>query len=290
MVDDGSSDDSLEVLSSRFPAIERVVHDVNQGFSEAVHSGVRAASDEFLILLNSDVQPEPGFIAPLAKRMQSPEVFSVQSAIRFDSPDIDPYCLSRYAFRWGALKRLKTPDLGHDAWKCLFSSGGSMAVSRSKFLDLEGFLPVLKPFYWEDFDLGLRAWRRGWETWLEPDSIVLHQEQGSIRDHYKKKRIRWALQRNKLLVEWIHFPPFYLFLMAPPRVFFRLVFRLLSGDLSYFSVLTSALSKLPEVLRIRRDIDSTSQLSFLSVIETLDQENQGHTEIDSSRHRGCCGS
>jgi GT2 family glycosyltransferase len=290
VVDDGSSDDSLDVLRTEFSDVITVVHEKNQGFSEAVHSGVRAAEDEVLILLNSDVQPEAGFIAPLADRMRSEAVFSVQSAIKFDSPVVDPYCLSRYAFRWGALKRLPTPDLGRDPWLCLFASGGSMAVSRSKFLELEGFLPLLKPFYWEDFDIGLRAWRRGWETWLEPSSVVLHQEHGSIRDHYKKKRIRWALQRNKLLVEWIHFPLIYLILTSPPRVLIRLIFRVVTGDFGYFSVIGSALSRLSEVRRIRKEIATTGTLSFLSVIETIAHENRGHTELDRSGSKGCCGS
>ncbi len=289
VVDDGSSDESLEVLASEFPDVERVVHAENQGFSEAIHSGVRAATDEVLILLNSDVQPEPDFIAPLVERLKHPDVFAVQSAIRVDQPEAHPYCLSRYLFRLGALKRLPTPDLGREGWMCLYASGGSMAVSRSKFLALGGFLPLLKPFYWEDFDLGVRAWRRGWETWLEPRSLVLHQEKGSIRDHVKKRKIRWALQRNKLLAEWIHYPSLSLCLTAPPRIGVRLIFRLVSGDIGYLSALASALSKLPEVLRIRREITASAAMGFKAVLRTITDENAGHTELDRKGPGGCCG-
>ncbi len=289
VVDDGSSDASLDVLKKEFPEVQCVVHPENRGFSEAIHSGVQAATEEFLVLLNSDVQPEPHFIAPLVARLQDPNVFAVQSAIRVDQPEPHPYCLSRYAFRFGALKRLPTPDLGLEGWKCLYASGGSMAVSRSKFQALGGFLPLLKPFYWEDFDLGLRAWRRGWETWLEPRSLVLHQEKGSIRDHVKKRKIRWALQRNKLLAEWIHYPALSLLLTAPPRILIRLVLRMISGDLGYVSALGSALSKLPEVLRIRREISETATMSFKTVLRTIEEENAGHTELDIKRSGGCCG-
>lgn len=164
-----------------------------------------------------------------------------------------------------------------------------MAVSREKFLALGGFLPLLKPFYWEDFDLGVRAWRRGWETWLEPRSLVLHQEKGSIRDHVKKRKIRWALQRNKLLAEWIHYPALSLLLTAPPRILIRLFLRMLSGDVGYVSALLSALSKLPEVLRIRREIREGATMNFKTVLRTIEEENAGHTELDPPRSGGCCG-
>ncbi|MEN9680769.1 MAG: hypothetical protein RLZZ627_662 [Pseudomonadota bacterium] len=289
VVDDGSKDESLEVLKTEFSDIECVIHPENRGFSEAIHSGVKAATNEVLILLNSDVQPEPDFIAPLVARLQQADVFAVQSAIRVDQPEPHPYCLSRYVFRLGALKRLPTPDLGREGWMCLYASGGSMAVSRSKFLALGGFLPLLKPFYWEDFDLGLRAWRRGWETWLEPRSLVLHQEKGSIRDHVKKRKIRWALQRNKLLAEWIHYPCLSLLVTAPPRILIRLLLRLISGDVGYVSALVSALSKFPEVLKIRREISTTATMGFRAVLRTIEDENAGHTELDRKGSRGCCG-
>ncbi|MEY2696437.1 MAG: hypothetical protein RL333_575 [Pseudomonadota bacterium] len=289
VVDDGSTDASLDVLKNEFPDVHCVIHAENRGFSEAIHSGVQAATDEVLILLNSDVQPEPDFIAPLVARLEGANVFAVQSAIRVDQPAPHPYCLSRYVFRWGALKRLPTPDLGLEGWLCLYASGGSMAVSREKFLALGGFLPLLKPFYWEDFDLGVRAWRRGWETWLEPRSLVLHQEKGSIRDHVKKRKIRWALQRNKLLAEWIHYPALSLFLTAPPRILIRLFLRMLSGDVGYVSALLSALSKLPEVLRIRREIREGATMNFKTVLRTIEEENAGHTELDPPRSGGCCG-
>lgn len=289
VVDDGSTDGSLEVLKTRFPDVECVVHSENRGFSEAIHSGVHAATNESLILLNSDVQPEPDFIAPLVARLQNERVFAVQSAIRVDQHEPHPFCLSRYVFRLGALKRLPTPELGREGWMCLYASGGSMAVSRSKFLHLGGFLPLLKPFYWEDFDLGLRAWRSGWETWLEPRSLVLHQEKGSIRDHVKKRKIRWALQRNKLLAEWIHYPCLSLVLTAPPRILIRLLLKLLLGDIGYLSALGSALSKLPEVLKIRQAIGAKASMSFNEVFRTIAAENSAHTELDAKGPGGCCG-
>lgn len=276
VVDDGSRDESLEVLAQSFPGVEVVVHSRNLGFSEAVMSGVRSAETETIVLLNSDVQPDPDFLWPLVEQLESPAVFSVQSAIRVEGPNPHPYCLSRFIYRRGALKRVPTPKLGDTPWFCLYASGGSMAIKRTLFLELGGFLEILKPFYWEDFDLGLRAWRRGFHSVLEPRSRVWHQEKGSILDHVKKKKIRFALRRNKLIAEWIHFPVSDLLLWGIPRTLGRLVLRLCVGDSGYVLALWSAFSSFREIVNIRSEIEKTSRLGFLEVLERVEMENLRH--------------
>lgn len=276
VVDDGSRDESLKVLSGDFPEARVVVHPENLGFSEAILSGVKTAETEVCVLLNSDVQPEADFLTPLVEHLADPEIFSVQSAIRVEGPQTHPFCLSRFVFRRGALKRVATPDLGNRPWLCLYASGGSMAVKRSLFLEFGGFLPILKPFYWEDFDLGLRAWRRGFRSCLEPRSRVLHQEKGSIRDHVRKQKIRFALRRNKLIAEWIHFPLSSLLLLWIPRTLGRLFLRLCVGDLDYLRALLSAASRWREILEIRTRLEETSRLDFLQVIDLLESENRAH--------------
>lgn len=276
VVDDGSSDHSIDVLTKQFPFAQVIQHPENLGFSEAIHSGVRAAATEILIFLNSDVQPARGFIEPLVRKLGEEGVFSVQSAIREESGTLHPYGLFRFSFRRGSLKRLKTPELGTQPWLCLYASGGSMAVDKLKFEALGGFLPIFKPFYWEDFDLGVRAWRRGWQTWLEPASEVIHQEHGSIRNHVKRKRVRRALQGNKLVAEWIHFPAGVLAVWMLPRLLIRILTRTLAGDGGYGLAVFDAVRRIPEVLRIRRAINTSAQLDFHEALQRIETENSSH--------------
>jgi GT2 family glycosyltransferase len=266
----------MAVLTERYPQAHVVAHAENLGFAEAIHSGVRAADTQALIFLNSDVRPEPGFIEPLIRKLGEDRVFSVQSAIREESGAIHPYCLFRFRFRHGALKRFKTPDLGSDPWLCLYASGGSMAVDKTKFAALGGFLPIFKPFYWEDFDLGVRAWRRGWQTWLAPESVVLHQENGSIRNNVKRKRVRRALQGNKLVAEWIHFPVETLAVWGLPRLILRTLVRTLAVDIGYWQALYDALGRAPEIVSIRRDIQRTARQDFKTILNLIEQENASH--------------
>lgn len=285
VVDDASNDDSADLLESQFPQVVCVQHDVNEGFSEAIWSGVNAARNEYLILLNSDVCPEDGFIEPLIRVLMEKDVFAVQPAIKDDAGHIDPHVF-RFRFSLGRLKRLITQDLkGMGRCYCVYTSGGSMAVQKSKFLSLGGFHPIFKPFYWEDFDLGFRAWRRGWKSVVIPASVVHHQDQGSIRDNYKKRKIKNAQDRNKLVMEWVHFPLFGLFFTALPRLAGRLVARLLRGDVTYFKVIYGALCKMPDIVRLRQEIESTSSLGFLEVIDLVESLNGNEKSMDHSR---CC--
>ena len=153
-----------------------------------------------------------------------------------------------------------------------------MAVDKAKFNALGGFLPIFKPFYWEDFDLGVRAWRRGWKTLLEPNSIVLHQERGSIQDNVKRQRVRQALQRNKLVAEWIHLPASSLAVFMLPRLLLRLLARTLVGDFGVWTALFGALGRVPEVLAIRREIKATSRQGFREVLRAIHQENARHEQ------------
>ena len=281
VVDDGSGDDSLHVVGQHFPQVRLEKHATNLGFAEAIHSGVRVAESDALIFLNSDVRPERDFIAPLIRCLREDGVFSVQSAIREEAGNIHPYCLTRFRFRLGVLKRLKTLDLGNQPWWCLYASGGSMAVDKARFNALGGFLPIFKPFYWEDFDLGVRAWRRGWKTLLEPTSVVLHQDRGSIQDNVKRQRVRRALQRNKLLAEWIHFPASTLAVFMLPRLLLRMLTRTLVGDFGIWAALFGALGRVPEVLATRRSINTTAKQGFREILRGIEQENARHGQKSS---------
>ena len=275
VVDDGSQDDSVALMRESFPEVTCVVHEVNKGFSEAMLTGVVSAKNEVLILLNSDVAPRQDFAEPLIRAVLNQDVFAVQPVIKDENGHVNPYSIFLFKFGWGRLRRVPADHyLERDRCYCVYASGGSMAVMKSRFLALGGFHPVYKPFYWEDFDLCFRAWRRGWKSMVVMSSVVVHQDQGSIRDHYKRKTIRNALNRNKLVMEWVHFPVSTLVTTAIPRVAGRLLGRLLVGDVSYFSVLSQAIVRWPEIRKLRAELKETSVMGFKDVIRLVDSENQ----------------
>lgn len=273
VVDDGSMDNSVEILRSEFPAVRVVAHELNRGFAEAVHTGVAVASTELLILLNSDVRPEADFIAPLVRHLETADVFSVGPLTFDDEGRVSPISWRCFQIERGRLRGLRWRyDAAHDRTprESLFVSGGSMALRKSMFEALGGFLSIFKPFYSEDFDLGLRAWRRGWRTVFEPSSRVVHRRVGSIKENVPSDRVRKIRVRNRFLLEWMHVPARDLLLRLLPGYLRQSLRRLLRFDLVYFQGLGAALVRLPEALRLRTEIRKSAVLGFWQIMDSIE--------------------
>jgi GT2 family glycosyltransferase len=73
-------------------------------------------------------------------------------------------------------------------------------VRRDRFLALGGFDPLFAPFFYEDVDLGFRAWRRGWRCVVVPSSQVVHEGGGTIGRAFADRRVRIVRKRNRVLL------------------------------------------------------------------------------------------
>lgn len=280
VVDDGSRDDSVQILHTEFPSICVVEHVINQGFAEAIHSGVSTASTELLVFLNSDVRPDPAFLVPLLRHFQRPEVFSVTPLIMDENSHVSPVSWRCFRISGGRLRTLRWQydKMRRNAQASLFASGGSMALRKSMFLDLDGFLPIFRPFYSEDADLGIRAWRRGWETLLDPTSWVVHERTGSIKENISKAKVRMVRVRNQFILEWIHVPGKELILFFLPRYLLQFFVRLVTLDIVSVRASFAALRKLPQALKVRYGIRQNSVLSFWEVIRIVEE----HARLDDA--------
>jgi glycosyltransferase involved in cell wall biosynthesis len=89
-----------------------------------------------------------------------------------------------------------------DAYPCFYGGGGSCAFDRRKFLELGGFDHLLRPFYLEDTDLGMMAWKRGWKVLYQPRSVVYHEHRGTIGKKFSQQYIQGVLKKNFALFAW----------------------------------------------------------------------------------------
>ncbi len=278
VVDDASEDSSVNLIVSQFPHVKLVRHPVNRGFAEAVTTGIQAATTEIVILLNTDARPDQFFISPLVRWFVLDDIFSVSPLIYGDEGGKP----GRVSLNWLQLSR---GDLRERAWdlqpieaavnsgkvvNSLYASGGSVALRKAMFLQLNGFLDLFKPFYSEDQDLGTRAWRRGWRTVLEPGSKLVHYHGGTIKQLFTDKHIKMIQQRNRLLFIWLHASPLNLSLYFIPKTLLRLLVRTLQLDSVYLGGLLLAVGRLPEVIRLRRTFNRIAGVrSFEAVLDGL---------------------
>ena len=71
VVDNGSTDGSLEIVRQEYPEVKVIALPENTGFCHAVNVGIQAADTPYVLLLNNDTMARPGFVEALCRRMES---------------------------------------------------------------------------------------------------------------------------------------------------------------------------------------------------------------------------
>lgn len=205
VVDNGSSDGSAAFVRERFPQVKLVALDKNLGFGGGSNAGFRAAANDIVVLLNSDMRVDRSFLAPLLAAFTDEKVFAVSCQIFFSDPAKlrEETGLTQGWWDRGSLRvRHRVDDAIREPYPCFYGGGGSCAFDKRKFLDLGGFDALLAPFYLEDTDLGYLAWKRGWKVLYQPNSIVYHEHRGTIGKRFTDGQIQAVLKKNFLLFCW----------------------------------------------------------------------------------------
>jgi len=211
VVDNASEDGSADYIATHFPGVKVLSLPTNLGFGGGSNAGFRAASNDIVVLLNNDMRVEPDFLKPLLDAFADPQVFSVACQIFFSDPTRlrEESGLTQVWWDRGTLRvRHRIDEKITGIYPCFYAGGGSSAYDRRKFLHLGGFDELLSPFYMEDTDLGMMAWKRGWKVLYQPRSIVYHEHRGTIGKKFSPHYIQQVVRKNFLLFTWknIHEP------------------------------------------------------------------------------------
>ncbi|HWZ30422.1 MAG TPA: glycosyltransferase [Bryobacteraceae bacterium] len=205
VVDNGSTDDSVQFLLENFSKVRLIALDENLGFGGGSNEGFKHAVNEVVVLLNSDMRVEPDFLQPLLDGFTDDRVFAVACQIFFSDPNKkrEETGLTEGWWQQGSLRVGHRIEPGiRELYPCFYGGGGSCAFDRQKFLDLGGFDKLLAPFYLEDTDLGYMAWKRGWKVLYQPASVVYHEHRGTIGRRFSDAYIQGVLKKNFLLFTW----------------------------------------------------------------------------------------
>src|SRR5580698_5508553 len=205
VVDNGSTDGSVAFVEEAFPDVRLLPLKENLGFGGGSNAGFRAAQNDIVVLLNSDMRVEPDFLAPLLAGFTDPAVFAVSCQIFLgdSTKRREETGLTEGWWQDGMLRVGHREDAQVDClFPCFYGGGGSCAFDRRKFFELGGFDELLAPFYLEDTDLGFLAWKRGWKVLYQPASIVHHEHRGTIGKRFGPDYIQSILQKNFILFCW----------------------------------------------------------------------------------------
>ncbi|MBK9248054.1 MAG: glycosyltransferase family 2 protein [Ignavibacteria bacterium] len=202
--DDVSTDTSIEFLQTQYPQILVIPHLVNSGFGGNSNSGIFASSKELVLLLNTDVELTDGYFIPLMQYFDNPDTFGVMSRIiGLNSDEVqDGAKYPDYTFgHIGATLNYRSKT--QSTLYTLFLSGANALFDRKKLLELGGFDELYNPYYAEDVDLSLRAWKIGYKCYYDDTAVCRHPVSATIKRE-KPRKVKIITKRNKMYIHYIH--------------------------------------------------------------------------------------
>src|SRR5688572_5963623 len=208
VVDNGSTDGSVEFLKNRFPTVRVLPLDRNYGYSEGNNRGMKHLTSDVVVLLNNDMAVDPDFLRPLLSPFSDPTVFAVASQIamadksksRFETGKTRARFEAGLFYLWH--DQIAPHEESVQALPVFWAGGGACAIDRRKFEMLGGFDALYQPFYVEDTDLSYQAWKRGWKALLAPASRVIHKHRGTSGPRFGELFVNNTTRRNHYLFVW----------------------------------------------------------------------------------------
>jgi len=259
VVDNGSEDDSVELVRTYYSDVRLIRFPANKGFCRAVNAGVESAAGKYIALLNNDVEAGPAWLGELVKALsQNPEVGSCASKMLnfFQRSRIDN-AGDRLAF-YGYAEGNNEIDSGqYDRPRYLFSVCAGAALYRKEMLMAIGLFDEDFFAYCEDIDLGLRAQLTGFKCLFVPTAIVYHMHHATS-DRIPAKRFYW-IQRNIVFVHLKNMPFKMLLKKLPSFFIFHIIVSILyfarTRDIrTVIAIYRDILIRMPVTLKKRRAI------------------------------------
>ena len=179
VVDNGSTDGSLERLRARHAGVTFIAHGLNAGFAEACNLGARAAGEvDYVWLLNNDTLVEAGTTAKLVEAAEYDARVGVVGAVLYqmDVPGVVQAWGGGWVSRWTGYNTHfgGTAALGDGAYITF-----ACALIRRECFEALGGVFAGAFMYFEDSDFCLRARAAGWRLAVAEGTRVLHKEGGS---------------------------------------------------------------------------------------------------------------
>ncbi len=192
IVDNGSTDGTVEALASEVPRARIVRLASNTGFAAGANAGIEATHAPWILLLNNDARLDPDGLYRLraAAADASDEVAALQPLVLFDRPGEEVVNSTgiRLHRHGGAVDR----DVGRARREVapsdeVFGATAGAALVRRVALEAvrAGGAIFHAPYflYFEDVDLAWRLRRAGWCTRVVPEAVARHRFQASSRRH-----------------------------------------------------------------------------------------------------------
>ncbi len=277
MVDNASTDDSVEYTRKNYPAVKIVESGGNIGYSAGNNLGVEKSAGKYVLLLNNDIEVTPGWLDPIIEEFeQNEDVAAVQPKIRhmlnrdeFEYAGAAGGLIDIYGFPFmrGRVFYTIEKDRGqYDSNRDLFWTSGAAMAIRKSVLDESGLLDNDFVHHMEEIDLCWRILLQGYRLRIRTDSVIYHYAGGTIKAQSFKKEY-WN-HRNSIFMMMKNYSSRRLWYLLPARYFLDvlvIIKSILVLDIMKIAALVRAHGWLQRnlelVLRKRHDVQQSRKVS-----------------------------
>jgi len=255
VVDDGSSDRTLELLQSNFGSNEsvQIVHQVNRGKAAALNNALSRAQTEIVVTIDADTEIESDAIRHLLRHFSDLKVGAVAGNVKVGNR-------SRWLTRWQALEYITSQNMekrAFDLLNCITVVPGALGAWRKQAIEAAG--GITADTVAEDADLTIAIRRLGWRVTYDEYAIAW-TEAPETPGALIRQRFRWTF--GTLQSCWKHRDTLFrakygtLGLIALPNIFiFQLALPLISplidlmflGSVALWGIMRLHLPWIPQV-------------------------------------------
>jgi len=187
VVDDGSTDRTLELLETNFGRNQavQIIHQVNRGKAAALNHALSHAQSEMVVTIDADTEIEPDAIRLLLRRFSDPKVAAVAGNVKVGNR-------SRWLTRWQALEYITSQNMekrAFDLLNCITVVPGALGAWRKRAIEDGG--GITADTVAEDADLTIGIRRLGWRITYDEDAIAW-TEAPETPTALVRQRFRWT--------------------------------------------------------------------------------------------------
>jgi len=218
LVDNGSSDRSVEAVRAMFPEAVLIVNEHNLGFARGSNQGFkRAVADgaDYVLFLNNDATLDSNAVRAMVQHLEThPKAGAVAPYIFYhDRRDVIWYGGGIVTFWRGRIAhrhlRRKFVPAEHRPTETGYLTGCAF-MARVVALEPIGGFDTALGLYSEDVDLSLKLRREGWQLWVTPEARAYHRVSASTGGEMSPFKAFHRGRSNALLVKrwakWWEYP------------------------------------------------------------------------------------
>ena len=274
LVDNNSSDNSVEFVAKNYPAVKLIQLETNRGFSGGNIEGLKCSNGQYIVLLNTDAKLSSTWLHYMVLALQSNDKIGLcASKIIIDNTQMidsigDCFTTAFNVTRPGEHEN----ENNHLSKRYVSGACAAAVIYKKQMLDEIGFLDADFYLNHEDTDLNMRAWFAGWKCMLVPEAVAYHKVSASIGRlsdtsvYFSSRNCEWVWLKNIPLGLMIRY--------LPQRVLYELCscafYCLLSGKWRPFlKGKLDAIRGIPMILVKRRELGRFRRLAAHEIKKEL---------------------